>query len=429
MTDRFEFFDCSALLDRVSHFLRLRPQEVVFLLGSPLSAPIEEDARGIADTSRIIDRIRDEFSDNPSQSQELERVLGCAGERVYQAAFTFLQGRRGQSAVNEVVRKAVLGARKKLVESKDELISVISSEEILRTLDADIEGWALNSGTEAVGKLVSDYPDRFGGTLLTTNFDPLIEVAVAKGGGSCYRTMLHADGDLHQTQAAGCHIVHLHGYWYGTDTLHSARQLQQLRPRLKASLATLLRGKLVVICGYGGWDDFFTGALMEVVSDDSANPEVLWSFFNSQPLLNDFLSRCISPGYRRGRVSLYSGVDCNQFFPDLHRIWLTIEAPSNRYISRPHGHLGPVHVSDSLKNQLREREVSQPVIEGDDEDRPPQIDFIVGRESELRDLEETNANTVFISGLGREGKSKILPQCSREAAVHLLRLARLQGGE
>ena len=90
------------------------------------------------------------------------------------------------------------------------------------------------------------------------------------------RTMLHADGNLSQTEGTGCHVIHLHGYWYGSDTLHTARQLGQSCPRLKASLSSLLRNKLVVVCAYGGWDDAFTEALMDVVRDDTAHPETLY---------------------------------------------------------------------------------------------------------------------------------------------------------
>ena len=96
-------------------------------------------------------------------------------------------------------------------------------------MEADLDGWALTRGTEALGGLISKYPERFGGSLLTTNFDPLFEVAIRRVGGKLFRTILHSDGYLGQTQGEGCHVIHLHGYWYGSDTLHT---IQQLRPLL-----------------------------------------------------------------------------------------------------------------------------------------------------------------------------------------------------
>ena len=64
---------------------------------------------------------------------------------------------------------------------------------------------------------------------------------------------------------------------------HTTRQLGQPRPRLKASLSSLLRDKLVAVSAYGGWDDAFTEALIDVVQDDTAYPEILWTFLPSRP--------------------------------------------------------------------------------------------------------------------------------------------------
>ena len=52
----------------------------------------------------------------------------------------------------------------------------------------------------SIGKLITGYPTRFGKLVLTTNFDPTIEVSIQRSGGTYYRTNLHADGDLTQTQ-------------------------------------------------------------------------------------------------------------------------------------------------------------------------------------------------------------------------------------
>src|SRR5208282_2109427 len=167
------------------------------------------------------------------------------------AAFLFLQPRLGLSIANEIVRKALLCAR--LVDSKSGTPpsnALIGTDEDCRLLEVDSQ-WAINPGTDAIGRLVAHYPEPFGRSLLTTNFDPLLEVAIRKAGGQYFKTTLHADGDLSQTEAVGCHVVHLHGSWCGSDTLHTTRQLQQSRPRLKASLAALLRDRLIVVSGYG----------------------------------------------------------------------------------------------------------------------------------------------------------------------------------
>jgi hypothetical protein len=285
----------------LSRGLKKRAREVVFLVGSPLSAPDGPGKIGVPGVSGVINLIREEFQDSHTELFELEKTIRNPGENPYAAAFSFLHGRRGQQTVNEIIRTAVLRGRHPDTRNSD---LDLTSDENCRYLEFDVEGWGLGRGVEALGKLVTSYSTRFGRCVLTTNFDPLIEVAIRRANGTYFRTTLHADGNLSQTEGSGCHVVHLHGYWFGSDTLHTIRQLTQPRPRLKASLGQLLRNKTVVVCGYGGWDDAFTEALMGVVLDDAANPDVIWTFFADNPQLTEALATRLSPGVDRGRVSL-----------------------------------------------------------------------------------------------------------------------------
>src|SRR5580693_7369941 len=104
----FDFYDDRALLERLSTGLKRRSQEVIFLVGAPLSAPISTGSIGVPDAEGMIDLIRAEFDSEPLEKDALDRQLTDSGTRRYQAAFSFLQGRRGQQTVNEVVCKAVL---------------------------------------------------------------------------------------------------------------------------------------------------------------------------------------------------------------------------------------------------------------------------------------------------------------------------------
>jgi hypothetical protein len=414
MSQQLNFFEKAALVYRLSHALKKRSQEVVFLVGSALSTPVTPGAPGVVNSDGIVDLIRQEFSDDPVHLAEFSAAIDAAGPRKYQAAFLFLQSRSGQSIANEIVRKAVLGAR--LVDPEFGSAgqdSVIGTDEDCRLLEVDSQ-WALNPGTEAIGKLVAHYPERFGRSLLTTNFDPLAEVAIHKAGGQYFKTTLQADGDLSQTEAVGCHVVHLHGSWYGSDTLHTTRQLQQSRPRLKASLAALLRDRLIVVSGYGGWDDVFTEALVDVVREDSARPEILWTFDSVAPSVGDILERKLIPGIDRGRVSLYSGVDCNVIFPELYESWRRL-VPE---VTRPKvGRTNSVRVRDSLRRELEKRNSKVMVLEGDDEDRPPEVTICVGRETELQQLRDSNARVVFLTGIGGQGKSTVASQYFNDSEV------------
>ncbi len=406
---QFYFHDDDALLDRLAEGLKKRSQEVVFLVGSPLSAPWPPGSPGVPGIDGVIDLIREEFAGDPNQLRKLTQAIDGAGSNRYQEAFLFLQGRRGQQTANELIRHAVCQAWAGATSRVD---NHGNSEDAWRAMELEVQAWTLAPGIEALGKLIAAYPDGFGRKILTTNFDPLLEIAIRRAGGVYFRTMLHADGNLAQTEGNGCHVIHLHGYWYGSDTLHTPVQLNQPRPRLRASLSAMLRNTLIIVCGYGGWDDAFTEALLEVVHDDSAYPEVIWTFLDTTPVIVEKLSGRLAHGVGRGRITLYSGIDCNKFFPKLLDTWTILEARGHSAIPV---RSNPVYVAPELARQLLTKPAHITILEGDDEDRPPLIDFCVGRDGALEMLLESQAKTIFITGLGGQGKSTLAAKYYSEA--------------
>jgi hypothetical protein len=256
---------------------------------------------------------------------------------------------------------------------------------------------------KSIGGLIARYPDQFGRTILTTNFDPLLGVAIAQSKGHYFRTVLHRDGNLAQTEGSGCHIIHLHGYWFGADTLHTPRQLNQSRPRLKASLSSLVKSKTIVVSAYGGWDDVFTEALMEVVLDDHALPEIIWTFNSSNPQPDSRLLEKLTPGIDRGRVGLYSGVDCQIFFPKLLAAWERIRPTESQLIES----LRSKKYNFIPSADMEQSEPEVDILEGGEEDRPPQSEIYVGRQSELAHIVQSSQRACFITGIGGEGKSTL----------------------
>jgi tetratricopeptide (TPR) repeat protein len=396
------FFTEAELLYRLTTGLQKRNQEAVALVGSALSAPISPKSPGVQGVAGVVHLIRSEFEGDPSVLREFDLAVDRAGSGRYQEAFLFLQGRLGQSAANEVVRRAVLEARARVAEGQEPTDPHTASEDELRALEFDSH-WFLNPGMESLGKLIVQYPVQFGRYLLTTNFDPLVEVAVRAAGGSYIRTALHSDGNLKQTEGTGCHIIHLHGYWYGSDTLHTPTQLQNARPNLKASLTSILRNKLVLVCGYGGWDDIFTEALFDIASDDSAKCEVLWTFYDPAPIVRESLLNKLSSGITRGRVSLHAGIDCNEFLPRLYEAWKKMPSAPAMVLPRPK----PLRVNVELVLRSEQPRTRGATLDESEEDRPPLVEFCVGRDSELRQIEESSAKVIFLTGIGGEGKSTL----------------------
>jgi hypothetical protein len=386
------------LLDRLTNGVKRTSQPVTFLVGSAFSAPFPAGSPGVPTAEGIIELIKQDF--DGAQLADLDSALE-ESVNPYQTAFSFLQGHRGQSVANDIIKRAVWRARKPPVGTTTVSYSFSNqtADETCRASDDDTKGWYLSPAHRALGRLITGRPVEFGDSVLTTNFDPLVRVAITEAGGASFRTVLHRDGDLGQTQGAGCHVIHLHGYWHGSDTLHTPRQLGQARPRLHASLTRLIAGRTLVVIGYGGWDDIVTRALIDLVANDHLSPEIIWTLYSERDTLSDRLLERLSPGLDRGRLVLYGGVNCHTFLPRLADAWLESipDVAAADPQDRPYAALYRNNDRSSRKIDFSRGE----------HDYPPKIDFYVGREAELKLMEESQAKVVFLTGMGGQGKSAL----------------------
>lgn len=285
---------------------------VAFLVGSPLSMADHEDARGVPGVKEMVALAIEQAS--PQLRPRLEAAISSGtNPQRYQNAMMFLRNSMKQSVVNAVVRKAVLQAR-----SAPMPVPAPSDSE----LEKDVDGWYIPAATRDLGAIVVREPEKFG-PILTTNFDPLLKLAIRRAGGKELQTILHADGDLNSTvgDPHDRRIIYLHGYWTRFDTLHSPEQLATDRPLLLASIQQLLREYTLVVVGYGGWDDIFTRALAQLGHDTKADIDILWAFYESEADLVSVrykkLFSSISSGSGRGRFRKYGGIDCHSFFRTL----------------------------------------------------------------------------------------------------------------
>jgi len=310
------FYGADVLLDRLIHAQR----EVIFFFGSALTMPESKDAPGVPNVAGVIALVEDALRDSPDAlaPEHSSKDLG----EVYRNAFADLQARRGQDVANTVIRRAVLQARNPPTSDTPEGEVVSSSDpKALGALDDDIKGWYLRPSIVALGKLLANRPGYIGRTVLTTNFDPLIQIGVRAAGETYFRTVLSVDGTIGQSQGPGVEVVHLHGYWHGSDTLHVPAQIGQPRPQLKRSLERLLQNRTLVVMGCGGWDDIFMSCLADLVTDPSLNPDVLWAFYETdsakiRETYGHVLTK-LAPAVARSRVQFYTGVDLHAFFPQL----------------------------------------------------------------------------------------------------------------
>lgn len=286
---------------------------VAFLVGSPLSL---RGGAGVPGITTMLDFVRAEIRDRaPFALAQFESALsGKSGADAYQAAMKWLGVNAGQDAVNEVIAKAVLQARKP------------AAGECPADSDGRPEDWDIPAGTTGLAELVTRGGDRFLGPVLTTNFDPLISLGIRKSGGRAGRRVLTADGTLAgaaEDEPGVCSVIHLHGFWRNADTLHTQAQLTNPRPKLKASLQRLLvaQRRTLIVAAYGGWDDVFTQALVELMNDEQAQLDVIWCFYETDPDLVDQrygkLLRAVDSAIVLNRFRPFGGIDCHSIFTEI----------------------------------------------------------------------------------------------------------------
>ena len=327
----WKYHDRNALLDRLTRHNPSR--EHVFLFGAALTAPVSAGSPGVPGVFGVVDLIRQYYIRTFDRAALLDFEQALTGEprRAYQAAFEHLLGRASIEEANRVIRSAVTKARVAAA-SLDE--TILADTTGLHSLEQDIGSWHLTPAVRAVGELLALKPSGFSSLVLTTNFDPLLEISIERAGRHAFCSALDTDGRLDQVHGHGCHVVHLHGYWLHSNTLHTGVQLEQKRPLLQSSLERVLANRAIVVMGYGGWDDVFTSALSTMLEDPQRNIEILWAFYPSDiDKLNhdaDPLLQKLWSGYQRGLVTLFHGIDVHWLLPELHARLSASNATSRR---------------------------------------------------------------------------------------------------
>ncbi len=293
--------------------LRNTRNPVSFLVGAPLAW---HDGHGVPTVAGVIELIREEVAGRePDLVGEFDARLGAAGgPMAYQQAMHFLQGRFDPEVVGLVMHKAVLRARRPDAPALDPEDGS----------DGAPEHWQIPVGIDGLARLIRAQPDRFAGPVLTTNFDPLIGLALEAAGLSPDVRSVSAEGSAAprmNLREGQIDIFHLHGYWRDSPTLHTPAQLRTGRPQLEQSLQRLLGERTLVVIAYGGWDDVITESLANCFNDVGFRGRVCWCFHgDSEAELrerNAQLFARFSTGIGTGRIQFYKGVDGHRLLPDL----------------------------------------------------------------------------------------------------------------
>lgn len=396
---------------------------VAFLVGSPLSL---KDGTGVPGIVTMLDFVRAEIRARiPFALSQFESAQsGKSGADAYQAAMKWLGVNGGQDVVNEVIAKAVLQARKP------------AAGECPAGSDGQPEDWNIPAGTAGLAELVTHGEDRFLGPILTTNFDPLISLGIRKSGGRAGRRVLTADGTLAgaaEDEPGVYSVVHLHGFWRDSDTLHTQAQLTNPRPKLKASLQRLLvaQRRTLIVAAYGGWDDVFTQSLVELMNDEQAQLDVIWCFYESDPEQVEQrygkLLHAMSPAIVLNRFRPFGGIDCHSIFTEILSALRGMSAPAVVASSVSSPLAGWEHIDSAYLNSLPTLSPGEIVryFDGAVPSWPHAISAAIPRRQVVTDITE-NLATVrdndfarsmhLIRAAGGEGKSTILLQAAADIA-------------
>ncbi|MGF6834198.1 hypothetical protein QF015_002380 [Paenarthrobacter sp. TE4293] len=293
MTDYME-----QAVDRLSYAIKEEAdRRIVFLTGSGISLP------QVPSTAAMVEIFFDELG--ASAKALRVKLQDQTAEQKYLAVSHELKQRRGDRGLAAAIRKGVLKAIKDSAKSK-----------ITSSGGVDDEDWELPRAQERLGQLVAAIPRQQVGAILTTNFDSLSEVAcrihsiqtvtVAVAGKAAFQ--LDA---LYGTLP----IVHLHGFWESSATLSTGQQLATERPQVEQMIARVLEKSLLVVVGYGGWEDSFTRALISMMKDgrlSSLETEVVWLQFGGAETKSAHPILTAIDG--AAGVSIYYGIDAEEFF-------------------------------------------------------------------------------------------------------------------
>lgn len=378
---------------------------------------------GVPGVAEILDIIRDEIAGRAAFSlPAFETALGGkTGGDAYQEAMKWLGKRMGQDAINDVIRTAILKARK------------TGAADLGQGSDGQPEEWHIPTGTADLGTMVAGENDRFLGPVLTTNFDPLISLAIRGAGGRSGRRVLTADGTLAgaaEDVAGICSVVHLHGFWRDSDTLHTQAQLTNPRPKLTKSLQRLLQSRTLIVAAYGGWNDVFTQTLAELMNDEHAPLDVIWCFYESDADTVKERYRklidAVEPAIVMNRFRAFGGIDCHSVFGEILSTLRGMAAPVKAHLTSSPvagweridaaylGALSPLSHTEVIRYFDGATPTWRHAMCANIPSRAAVAE--VGRRLQQARNTKTNCSLQLIRAAGGEGKTTLLLQAAAEAA-------------
>src|SRR3954468_15706721 len=253
------------LIDEVASAIR-HGATVTLILGAGMTMPA---VPGLEELVELADRYAAGLGDDGELTQALRQAREALDPHalpidVYLAYRRVFTARRSPGEFDVVAQQAVLAGYR----APDLNSSPLATHGIWQRVDLrlgervenSLDWWELPPGVRAVGRLLAGRPDEFGNSILTTNFDPLFEVAVRQTGRQAVSVPVAPDGrpDRRPEGEGAVQVFHLHGFWRPVSEEVRSPLLHDPAPDATApestsrALADLITGDVVLVVGYSG---------------------------------------------------------------------------------------------------------------------------------------------------------------------------------
>ncbi|MFC9844880.1 SIR2 family protein [Streptomyces sp. NPDC060223] len=307
-----DFGDMSDLRIRLQVLAEEADRRLVTVFGSGISSEI------LPNVTELTGIFREQVP--PQGRDKYDSAISAISDpgHKYQGAAAILTRQAGEKAVMRAIRTAVLRACNDV--PPGEVANVARNEAQCREYVRS-GSWSIPTGYKHFAEFFAGLDGGVRGPVITTNFDPLIEIALHQAGISAEPLPVPIDSSPTLDQMRefiSQPVLHIHGYWTGSATSNVPARIIADRPKLDRVLQALLTDSVVLVVGYSGWLDGFMKSLRSRVLNeaDALQAEVLWAAYEKEP------AKAIGQGVLRELVgapgfTLYLDVNGHTLFSDL----------------------------------------------------------------------------------------------------------------
>jgi hypothetical protein len=262
-------------------------EQITLVLGSGIG---KNATPRVADVLRLAEQYATGLSDGGNLTRALAQARGRVGERspvetyaAYRQAFAAWVA---SDEFDVIAQQAVL----EMYRPPDRMATPLATHgiwqrvdrELGEALENDVGSWQFSAAAEALGATLAGLPNLFDNRIITTNFDPLLEVVIRIADGRAVSTPLDSAGRYDRTAGydGAIRVFHVHGFWRpagvateGSSLIHDPARFAG--KRAIPPIAELVTGDTVCVLGTSDWAGTISGALAEVARQRRIT--VLWA--------------------------------------------------------------------------------------------------------------------------------------------------------